>query len=143
MIQAVVFDLFETLVTEATAAVQRASRLATRLGVSPEAYCFHEGVAGWDRSPLGPLFDVTVFSCAVSLAKPDPEVYLLACRELDVPPSETLYVGDGADDELVGARTAGLSAHRALWFLSRWPQFRQAPDDAGLWRITDVLDLAA
>jgi putative hydrolase of the HAD superfamily len=92
---------------------------------------------------LGPLFDVTVFSCAVSLAKPDPEVYLLACRELDVPPSETLYVGDGADDELVGARTAGLSAHRALWFLSRWPQFRQAPDDAGLWRITDVLDLAA
>jgi len=222
MIQAVVFDLFETLVTESTAVVQRASALAARLGVSPEAYrrhwrslrpnvvlgrcsfrdalfqiaaqlgttpadslleqlsserasekavvlrtiepdvrrmlavlrekrlrlglitnCFREDVASWDRSPLRPLFDVTVFSCAVSLAKPDPKVYLLACRELGVSPSHTLYVGDGADDELAGARTAGLSAHRALWFLSRWPQFRLAPDAAGLWHITDVLDVAA
>jgi HAD superfamily hydrolase (TIGR01509 family) len=103
---------------------------------------FAEDAAGWGRSPLGSLFDVAVFSCAAGLAKPDPEIYLLACRELQVPPGRALFIGDGADDELSGARAAGLHACRALWFLSRWPHATVTPSEPGLWHATDVVHAA-
>jgi HAD superfamily hydrolase (TIGR01509 family) len=103
---------------------------------------FAEDVAGWGRSPLRSLFDLTVFSCAAGLAKPDPKIYLLACRELQVPPARALFIGDGADDELSGARTAGLRACRALWFLSRWPHAALPPSEPGLWHATDVVHAA-
>src|SRR6266853_432747 len=152
VIEAVLFDLFETLVTESGTATHRASALGARLGVDHQTYrhhwrsrrsdivlgrssfpdvlsriartlgttpnnklleqlrserlaektavlqtvepdvlatlaalrakrlrlavvtnCFAEDVAGWERSPLRPYFDVTIFSCTVGLAKPDPE----------------------------------------------------------------------
>jgi HAD superfamily hydrolase (TIGR01509 family) len=221
MTQAVLFDLFETLVTESGASMRRASSLATELGVDENAYrrhwhagrldvvlgrrsfrdtvaqivrtlggtpdesllehlrserleqkasvlrtvepdvlaaigslrarglklavvtnSFAEDVAGWGRSPLRSSFDVTVFSCAVGFAKPDPRIYLLACRELQVPPGRALFIGDGADDELSGARTAGLRACRALWFLSRWPHATVSPSEPGLWHATDVVHAA-
>jgi len=41
MIQAVLFDLFETLVTESTASVRRASALARDLGLNNHAYRSH------------------------------------------------------------------------------------------------------
>lgn len=38
MIQAVLFDLFETLITESTVSVRRASSLARELGLDEDAY---------------------------------------------------------------------------------------------------------
>ena len=222
MTQAVLFDLFETLVTESNAPIRRASSLAAALGVNDEdAYrrhwrsrrldivlgrcsyrhtlaeivrelggvpdkqlleqlrservsqkaavlrtvepdvlaaiddlrarglklgvvtnCFAEDVAGWDASPLRPFLDVALFSCAAGLAKPDPEIYLLACRELRVPPGRALFIGDGGDDELAGARTAGLRACRALWFLSGWRHASVARDDSCVWRAADIVRVA-
>jgi putative hydrolase of the HAD superfamily len=174
MIQGVLFDLFETLVTESAASVRRASSLARQLRVNEDAYkrywgprrqgivlgrssfrdtlfeiartlgatpeeslldhlrservrqkaavlhdvepdvlatiealrgrglklglitnCFAEDVVGWDSSPLYSFFDVALFSCAVGLAKPDPQIYLLACRELHLLPAHALFIGDG------------------------------------------------
>lgn len=50
--------------------------------------------------------DVLIYSHEVGLLKPDPAVYELACRLLDVPPSEVVLVDDspGATE---GARAAG------------------------------------
>lgn len=221
VIQGVLFDLFETLVTESNASMQRASSLASELGVSEDAYrpywrarrpdivlgrstfrdtlaqiirasggtpderllddlrskrmsqkaavmrdvepdvlaavgalrerglrlalvsnSFAEDVAGWDSSPLHPFFDVALFSCDVGLAKPDSRIYLLACRNLDVAPAHTLFIGDGADDELAGARRAGVPACQARWFLARRQPPAFAPDDRGLWRPSDVVTAA-
>jgi putative hydrolase of the HAD superfamily len=221
MIQAVLFDLFETLVTESAASMRRASSLAAELGVSEDAYrrhwrsrrpdivlgrcsfrdalaqivgtlggtrdeqllehlraervkqkatvlrmvetdvlaaidalrgrgvklamvtnSFAEDVAGWDGSPLRSLFDVKLCSYAAGLAKPNREIYLLACRELHVPPHRALFIGDGGDDELDGARSAGLQTCRALWFLSRWPHATLAQDEPGLWHAADVVQAA-
>ena len=50
------------------------------------------------------------------LAKPDPEIYWKAIRELGIEPATTVYVGDGGNDELAGAERAGLRAFRAAWF---------------------------
>jgi putative hydrolase of the HAD superfamily len=220
MIQAVVFDLFETLVTEAEVSPRRASSLASFLGLPETAYrrewrarradivlgrcsfrqalsdiakvlgapaddvvldsivtqrleqkrtvlsrpapellavlaslraeglslgvlsnCFPEDMAAWQVSPLHRYFDAGVFSCAVGMAKPDPAIYLLACELLRVPPARALFVGDGADGELLGAEAAGLKALSAAWF--RRPG--AGGDEAAhrcLGRVEDVLNAA-
>jgi putative hydrolase of the HAD superfamily len=222
VIQGVLFDLFETLVTESSASVRRASGLASQLSVNEDGYrqhwksrrldvvlgrstfrdtlgeitralgrtpdekllddlraerisqkaallrdvepdvlatvkglraqglrlalvtnSFAEDVAGWNSSPLQPYFDVALFSCVVGLAKPDSRIYLLACRNLSVAPAHTLFFGDGADDELDGARRAGLQACQALWFLAGRQHPAFAPEDRGLWRPSDVVTAAA
>lgn len=219
--EAVIFDLFETLVTELTIPVRRACSLASALGVDAIAYkrewrlrrpeivlgrstfrdvlrqiawelggvvedavlhelraeriaqkaavlsrvepeilatlsglrrkglklglitnVFAEDVRNWEQSPLRACFDATVFSCTAGLMKPNPAIYVAACEELGVPPQHALFVGDGGDDELSGAGRAGLATARALWFASQWPNTTIGPDDPGLRRIGEVLDVA-
>jgi putative hydrolase of the HAD superfamily len=64
----------------------------------------------WEQTPLAPLIDVAVFSSAVGLRKPDPQIYRLACERLGVEPHESVFVGDGGNDELAGAERVGMRA---------------------------------
>lgn len=63
-------------------------------------------------SQLASRFDATAFSSELGVAKPDPAIYLAACRALDVAPASCVYVGDGADKELVAAAALGMRAIR-------------------------------
>jgi HAD superfamily hydrolase (TIGR01549 family) len=89
--------------------------------------CFAEDVAAWPQSSLASRVDCTVFSFEVGLAKPDPEIYREAARRLQVDVSHTWFIGDGGHEELSGAEQAGLRPFRAIWFLRRWPHFREEP----------------
>jgi len=62
----------------------------------------------WPESAFAGLFDAEIFSNAIGLSKPDPRIYLACCEQLGVAPDEALFVGDGANDELDGARRVGL-----------------------------------
>ena len=62
----------------------------------------------WDRSPVFPYFDDSIFSCDVKMLKPDPEIYLLSLSRLGVNPSDALFVGDGGSRELEGAKAVGM-----------------------------------
>jgi putative hydrolase of the HAD superfamily len=62
----------------------------------------------WPESRFAGLFDAEIFSNAVGLSKPDPRIYLACCEQLGVEPREAVFVGDGANDELEGARRVGL-----------------------------------
>ena len=62
----------------------------------------------WDQSPVYPYFDDSIFSCDVTMLKPDPEIFLLSLSRLGVKPSETLFVGDGGSRELKGAKAIGM-----------------------------------
>jgi putative hydrolase of the HAD superfamily len=64
----------------------------------------------WAQGPLAPLFDFTVFSCAVGAMKPDLGVYHAACKGLAVLPERCLFVGDGGSRELTGAAAVGMEA---------------------------------
>ncbi len=81
----------------------------------------------WPESAFAGLFDAEVFSSRVGLSKPDPRIYLACTEALGVEPREAVFVGDGANDELDGARRVGMEAiliHREgeppLWGLDDW-----------------------
>jgi putative hydrolase of the HAD superfamily len=71
--------------------------------------CTEEVALVWQETPFAALVDVAVFSATARCMKPSPEIYELALAQLDVPASDALFVGDGANDELRGARDVGLT----------------------------------
>lgn len=79
--------------------------------------CAPEEVFSWSTSKLADYFDEVVFSYEVKIAKPSPEIYQTACNKLGVTPEESIFLGDGGSNELVGAAEAGLKAYHATWFL--------------------------
>ena len=64
----------------------------------------------WDKSPLAPLFDVTVMSWEVGFVKPDARIYNHCLNLLSVPAAKGVFVGDGGSRELSGAKAVGLTA---------------------------------
>ena len=104
--------------------------------------CFAEDVVEWPQSSLASRFDCTLFSFEAGLAKPHPAIYLEATRRLGVSASDTWFIGDGQDNELLGAERAGLRSFQALWFLKRWSHFRESPGSAStLSRVEELLPL--
>ena len=63
----------------------------------------------WDISPLKQYFDAAVFSCDVGIVKPDKRIYSLAMERLGATPGESIFIGDGGSDELLGAKSAGMT----------------------------------
>ena len=106
--------------------------------------CTEEVALVWDDSPFAGLFDVTAFSATAGCMKPDRRIYERVLDELVVSPAATLFIGDGANDELEGARRVGMTpvlvthdGHAPLWDgLEDW-------DGARIASIPQVLDLVA
>jgi putative hydrolase of the HAD superfamily len=71
--------------------------------------CSEEVADVWADTSFARFFDDAVFSATARLAKPDPAIYRLAAERLGVEPQECLFVGDGANDELRGARDVGMT----------------------------------
>ena len=73
-------------------------------------------VSNWDAGlevlfedlGLAPLFDAVVSSAAVGCRKPDPAIFRIACRRLDLRPELCVHVGDRPDADGDGAAAAGL-----------------------------------
>lgn len=62
----------------------------------------------WEKSALAAFFDDAIFSCNVGFLKPDKRIYELAMQNLNVLPSECLFVGDCGSNELYGAKSVGM-----------------------------------
>ncbi|MCM0674225.1 HAD family hydrolase [Micromonospora phytophila] len=95
---------------EAVPMLAELRRRGLRTGVISD--CTHELPAFLPQLPVAPLLDVRVFSVQVGCCKPDPALYLAACRRLRLEPADCLYVGDGGSQELTGADRAGMTAVR-------------------------------
>ncbi len=74
--------------------------------------CCHELPQFLPTLPIARQLDTCVYSIDLGVCKPDPEMYLTACRRLAVSPEQCLYVGDGGSRELSGARAVGMTAVR-------------------------------
>jgi putative hydrolase of the HAD superfamily len=71
--------------------------------------CTEEVALVWTETRFAPLFDAAVLSATAGCMKPDRRIYEQVCAELGVEPSDCLFVGDGANDELRGARDVGMT----------------------------------
>ncbi len=104
--------------------------------------CTEDVALVWTESPFAELIDVAVFSATAAYMKPDRRIYELAMAELGREAAECLFVGDGANDELEGARNVGMTPvlFQDGGHEPRWP----ALEDWGGLRVTEipqVLDL--
>lgn len=99
----------------------------------------------WPSTSFAGLFDAEVFSSAVGMSKPDPRIYLHCCELLGVQPSEAVFVGDGANDEIAGAERVGMRAiliHRSGED-PFWPELAEftGPRVTSIPEVLEVLDL--
>jgi putative hydrolase of the HAD superfamily len=72
--------------------------------------CSMETTIIWPKTQLAPLIDVSVFSCLERMMKPDPRLFRIAMKRLNVHPEECLYVADGMGQELTAASKLGMDA---------------------------------
>lgn len=64
---------------------------------------------GWcDEYGLSPLLKVIIDSTVLGIAKPDARIFEAALSELDVVPSQAIYVGDSYSADMVGGKNAGM-----------------------------------
>jgi putative hydrolase of the HAD superfamily len=101
----------------------------------------------WPDSEFAGLFDAEVFSSRLGISKPDPRIYLHCCELLGVDPDDAVFVGDGANDELAGARRVGMEAiliHREGEEVP-WPEVRDwdGPRVTSIPGVLDVLPATA
>jgi epoxide hydrolase-like predicted phosphatase len=65
----------------------------------------------YDRELLTELFDVTVISAEVHMHKPQPEIYRLTAKRLEVEPAACVFVDD-LQENCEGAEAVGMTAIR-------------------------------
>lgn len=63
----------------------------------------------WQESPLKQYMEDALFSCDIGLIKPERDIYELALERLQISAAEAVFVGDGGDRELMGAKAVGLT----------------------------------
>lgn len=68
------------------------------------------GLEFLDRAGLWRFFDASALSFEVGALKPHPVIFRTVCQRLGVSADRTLMVGDQPDDDITGARAAGLHA---------------------------------
>ncbi|WP_433750118.1 HAD family hydrolase [Falsibacillus pallidus] len=88
--------------------------------------CAAEEIAAWQESPIAAFMDEVIFSYQTGYAKPDVEIYELACRKMGVETTESIFIGDNGSDELNGAKKAGLHPFHAKWFNKHWDSERSS-----------------
>lgn len=69
-----------------------------------KAFCLDEArILGLDQ-----FFDHIVLSTQFGFRKPDPRLFAIACSLLDIPPAESVYVGNDPDKDVEGAKQIGM-----------------------------------
>ena len=63
-----------------------------------------------DRTRLRPLVDAVVTSAEVGAAKPDGRLFAAALEAAGAQPHEAIHAGDSLDEDIAGARGAGIDA---------------------------------
>jgi putative hydrolase of the HAD superfamily len=93
-----------------------------------------QGLGLWD------MFDVPVVSFQVGVEKPDPAIFEHALRAGGATPERCVHVGDSYEQDVVGARRAGI---RPVWLRRRGEGEKTARDVKIIRSLDEVLRLLA
>ena len=63
---------------------------------------------------LSKYFSLVVTSADINIRKPDPRIFKYAAEHLEVPISQSMYVGDSMRDDIYGAKRAGMVTVRII-----------------------------
>ncbi len=86
--------------------ISRLKSLGYKIGLISN--CSPDTPPVWQETPIAPLIDVAIFSSSVGLMKPDPCIYQMVVKQLEVNPGDCLYIADGVSNELAGAAEVGM-----------------------------------
>ena len=81
--------------------------------------------------------DDIIISKEVMLTKPDPEIFYLACRNLDMQPEEIIFVWDNLCNDVYGSINAGMTA---VW-LNNVEAYDEIEENANCIRIRHLIEL--
>ncbi len=58
---------------------------------------------------IAQYFDIIIDSAVVGVEKPDERIFAMALEKLELPATSCLYIGDNYDNDVTGARQAGMA----------------------------------
>jgi putative hydrolase of the HAD superfamily len=90
-------------------AMLAAVKRARAQGISTGLISNSMGEGRYDRGAFPALFDGVVISGEVGLHKPQPEIFLLGCERIGLPPGECVFVDD-LRENCEGAEAVGMTA---------------------------------
>ncbi|MCD4706575.1 MAG: HAD family hydrolase [Candidatus Sabulitectum sp.] len=105
-----------------------------KLGIITNAYNAALQRERIEASGLEQFFQEILIAGEVGIAKPDPEIFLLMSRKLNVFPEECLFIGDSIHYDIKGAHSAGMKT--VLYGKSK--SVSEVPD----YRAEDIRELA-
>lgn len=147
VIKAVIFDMYETLITLFDSPLYFGTQMASDAGIAEERFqetwraeeknrttgkitleellekilrennCFSEESMVIKKSILYPFFDAVCLSFDEGIQKPDPAIFERCIERLGVEADACLYVGDGGSNELEAAQRLGMQVVQAVWYL--------------------------
>ena len=122
--------------------VRQLKRLGKTIGLISNADKIE--ASAWTGAEVSSYFDSAIFSCHVGYIKPEKAIYLSSLEQLAIPSNRCLFIGDGGNDELAGAKHAGLDTVFTVEFLRDAPvqlmQKRRRHADYEIKRIDELID---
>lgn len=115
-----------------------------RLGIISNLIGENE-IGDWLRADgLDRYFSAVILSPVCHIRKPDPEMYLIGCREMGLEPSECASVADNLNRDITGAKAAGIGAN--ILFISPEKLAKKTITEENrpdyiVHRFVDILDL--
>lgn len=86
--------------------------------------CSSEEVKVIRQSRIYEYFNQVILSYEIKMQKPDVRIYKKASDLLGVAADECIFIGDGGNNELEGAKLAGMEAIQAKWYTNQLPHKR-------------------
>ncbi len=78
-----------------------------------------------EKADLTKFFHLIVISRDLGIRKPDPKIFEYVLEKLGVKPEETIHVGDSMEQDVVGAKAAGI---KTVWIKNREEPVIEEPD---------------
>jgi putative hydrolase of the HAD superfamily len=105
--------------------LEKLSHMGCKLGVISNAYGNVRKLC--DEFGYSPYLQTIIDSAVVGVRKPDPAIFNLALKTLDVPASETAFVGDSFERDIVPAKALGF---QTFWLIGDQRLTPPAPGQA-------------
>ena len=111
-----------------------------RLGFLSNYPCTHSIVSSLKHLGMHDFFESVVVSADVGFAKPHPEAYARLITEMNLDPSQAVYVGDNWLADIQGAKRAGM---RAIWVREHIPYETFEPEPGDIQPDAEIDSLSA